>query len=150
MTSDGSAGSLAWRLSSGLDDPYTPCWPKWRMPCQWRRCPKWCIKSTAVAASVMLGRQWGDLKPEWRALGCLSEGDTGEVSACHHPIKWEETIVVDQARTPKELLLKEAIHIRLLKPPLGGSHTTVKMMAMVTSRFVSHTSHFVPWPSLWA
>ena len=37
----------------------------------------------------------------------------------HHPIKWEETTVVDQARTPKELLLKEAIHIRLLKPPLN-------------------------------
>ena len=35
----------------------------------------------------------------------------------HHPMKWEETTVVDQARTPKELLLKEAIHIRLLNPP---------------------------------
>ena len=32
----------------------------------------------------------------------------------HHPIKWEEATVVDQARSPKELLLKEAIHIRLL------------------------------------
>ena len=38
----------------------------------------------------------------------------------HHPIKWEKTTVVDQARTPKELLLKEAIHIRLLEPPLTG------------------------------
>ena len=37
----------------------------------------------------------------------------------HHPIKWEETTVVDQARTPKELLLKGAIHIRLLKLPLN-------------------------------
>ena len=35
----------------------------------------------------------------------------------HHTIKWEETTMVDQARTPKELLLKEAIHFRLLKPP---------------------------------
>ena len=35
----------------------------------------------------------------------------------HHPIKWEETTVVDQARTPKELLLKEAIHIWFLNPP---------------------------------
>ena len=35
----------------------------------------------------------------------------------HHPIKWEETTVVDQARTPKELLLKEVIHIRLINPP---------------------------------
>ena len=33
----------------------------------------------------------------------------------HHPIKWEETTVVDLAMTPKELLLKEAIHIWLLK-----------------------------------
>ena len=36
----------------------------------------------------------------------------------HHPIKWEETTVVDQARSPKELLMKEANHTRLLKPPL--------------------------------
>ena len=35
----------------------------------------------------------------------------------HHLIKWEEAIVVDQARSPKELLLKEAIHIQLLNPP---------------------------------
>ena len=35
----------------------------------------------------------------------------------HHLIRWEETTVIDQARTPKELLLKEAIHIRLLNPP---------------------------------
>ena len=38
----------------------------------------------------------------------------------HHPIKWEETTVVDQARIPKELLLKEAIHILLLKHPLNS------------------------------
>ena len=31
----------------------------------------------------------------------------------HHPIKWEEVSVVDQARTAKELLVKEAIHIRM-------------------------------------
>ena len=37
----------------------------------------------------------------------------------HHPNKWEETTVVDHARIPKELLLKEAIHIRLLKPPFN-------------------------------
>ena len=29
----------------------------------------------------------------------------------HHPIKWEEVSVVDWARTAKELLVKEAIHI---------------------------------------
>ena len=29
----------------------------------------------------------------------------------HHPIKWEEVSVVDRARTAKELLVKEAIHI---------------------------------------
>ena len=26
----------------------------------------------------------------------------------HHPIRWEETSIVDQARRPKEVLLKEA------------------------------------------
>ena len=31
----------------------------------------------------------------------------------HHSIKWEEVSVVDRARTTKELLVKEAIHIRL-------------------------------------
>ena len=35
----------------------------------------------------------------------------------HRPIKWEETTVVDQARTSKELLLKEAIHTQLLNTP---------------------------------
>ena len=30
-----------------------------------------------------------------------------------HPIKWEETEIVDQARGPKELLLKEALHIQM-------------------------------------
>ena len=30
----------------------------------------------------------------------------------HHPIRWEETSIVDQARRPKELLLKEALHIQ--------------------------------------
>ena len=29
----------------------------------------------------------------------------------HHSIKWEEVSVVDWARTAKELLVKEAIHI---------------------------------------
>ena len=37
----------------------------------------------------------------------------------HHPIKWEEATVIDQARTNKELLLKEAIHIRLQHPYLN-------------------------------
>ena len=37
----------------------------------------------------------------------------------HHPIRWEEATVIDQARTPKELMLKEAIHIRLNHPSLN-------------------------------
>ena len=32
--------------------------------------------------------------------------------------KWEETTVIDQATRSKELLLKEAIHIWLLRTPL--------------------------------
>ena len=36
-----------------------------------------------------------------------------------HAIKWEEATVIDQARTNKELLLKEAIHIRLQHPHLN-------------------------------
>ena len=31
----------------------------------------------------------------------------------HHPIRWEETSIMDQARRPKELLLKEALHIQM-------------------------------------
>ena len=38
----------------------------------------------------------------------------------HHPIKWEEATVIDQARTYKELLLKEAIHIRCNTPISTG------------------------------
>ena len=37
----------------------------------------------------------------------------------HHPIKWEEVSVVDRARTAKELLMKETIHIRLNHPSLN-------------------------------
>ena len=37
----------------------------------------------------------------------------------HHPIKWEEVSVIDRARTAKELLVKEAIHIRLNHPSLN-------------------------------
>ena len=37
----------------------------------------------------------------------------------HHPIKREEATVIGQARTHKELLLKEAIHIRLQHPYLN-------------------------------
>ena len=38
----------------------------------------------------------------------------------HNLIRWEETTVVDQVRTYKELLLKEVIHIWLLKTPSTG------------------------------
>ena len=37
----------------------------------------------------------------------------------HHPIKWEEVSVIDRARTAKELLVKEAIHIQLNHPSLN-------------------------------
>ena len=32
----------------------------------------------------------------------------------HHPIKWEDTSVVEQVRRSKELMLKEALHIQLM------------------------------------
>ena len=37
----------------------------------------------------------------------------------HHPIKWEEVSVIDQTRAAKELLVKEAIYIRLNHPSLN-------------------------------
>ena len=49
----------------------------------------------------------------------LPEPGFGHAWENHHPIKWEEATVIDQARTHKELLLKEAIHIRLLHPHLN-------------------------------
>ena len=55
----------------------------------------------------------------------------------HDPVKWEEITVVDQARSPKELLLKEAIHIRLLKLPLnrdGGLELSGCWMAALNFR----------------
>ena len=36
----------------------------------------------------------------------------------HHPIKWEKVSMVDWARTAKELLVKEAIHILLNHPSI--------------------------------
>ena len=30
----------------------------------------------------------------------------------HHPIKWEDIRVIDRARRPKDLRLKEALHIQ--------------------------------------
>ena len=83
----------------------------------------------AVSGPLQLrqGSCWGDSEETWNqnegAPGCLSEGELEKsVLAEHawesyHPIKWDETTVGDQARNPKELLLKEAIHIRLLNPP---------------------------------
>ena len=50
----------------------------------------------------------------------------------HHPTKWEEATVIDQARTNKELLLKEAIHIRL-QHPLKGTATRVNRRQPATS-----------------
>ena len=46
----------------------------------------------------------------------------------HNPIRWEETSVVDQVRTYKTLLLKEVIHIWLLKPPQQGWGTGAAWM----------------------
>ena len=37
----------------------------------------------------------------------------------HHPIKWVKVSVIDQARTAKELLVKEAIYIQLNPPSLN-------------------------------
>ena len=37
----------------------------------------------------------------------------------HNPFKWEEVSVIDRARTAKELLVEEAIHIRLNHPSLN-------------------------------
>ena len=37
----------------------------------------------------------------------------------HHPIKWEEVSMIDQARTAKELVVKEAINIQLNHPSLN-------------------------------
>ena len=70
---------------------------------------------------------WRDSEETWNqndgAPRCLSEGHTGEVSACRaymgepSPNQVGGDHKVDQARTPRELLLKEAIHIWLVKPP---------------------------------
>ena len=60
------------------------------------------------------------MKEHWDACqkGALEKSALAEHAwESHHLIKWEEATVVDQARSPKELLLKEAIHIRLLTPP---------------------------------
>ena len=60
------------------------------------------------------------MKEHWDACkkGALEKSALAEHAwESHHPINWEGITVVDQARTPKELLLKEAIHIWVLNPP---------------------------------
>ena len=72
---DGSAGSLAWKLSSGQDTPSAPCWPKWRTPWWWRSRPRWCIAFPAAVARPTLERQWEDWRPEWRSTGMHARGE---------------------------------------------------------------------------
>ena len=54
-------------------------------------------------------------------MGALEKSASAEHALKnHHSIKWEEVSVVDRARTTKELLVKEAIHIRLNHHPSTG------------------------------
>ena len=65
---------------------------------------------------------WGDSEEardeDEGAPGCVPEGSTGEVGPCR-TCMGAQSSVIDQARTNKELLLKEAIHIRLQHPHLN-------------------------------
>ena len=46
--------------------------------------------------------------------GTLEKSATAEhTRKNHHPFKWEQTSVINQARYPKELLLKKPIHIQM-------------------------------------
>ena len=54
----------------------------------------------------------------------------------HHLIKWDETMVTDQARSSKELLLKEVIHSWLSQLPInrnGGLELPARWMAEGTA-----------------
>ena len=48
----------------------------------------------------------------------------------HHAIQWEEVSVIDRARTAKELLVKDAIHIRLNHPSLNRELPRCRMAAL--------------------
>ena len=76
------------------------------------------------------GLHWGDV---WRLKTRMKEHQDAcqkgaleklafaeHVWESHSPIRGEETTVVDQVRTYKELLLKEVIHIWLLITPSIG------------------------------
>ena len=69
----------------------------------------------------------------------------------HHPIKWEEVSVIDRARTAKELLVKEAIHIRLNHPSLnrdeGLELPRCWMAALKNTGSVSNQRHVAPTDS---
>ena len=69
----------------------------------------------------------------------------------HHPIKWEEVSVIDRARTAKELLVKEAIHIRLNHPSLnrdeGLELPRCWMAALKSTGSVSNQRHVAPTDS---
>ena len=60
----------------------------------------------------------------WMWMGSYSRSSSGHnrrllqrlglehTRGSHHPINWKDTSVIDKARRPEELLLKEAIHIQ--------------------------------------
>ena len=82
-TSDMSAGSLTWRQSSSLDDPYAQCWPHWRTHNLLTSSSRLCTGSPVAAArptSEVVRR----LKTRVKECqdDCYTAGDPREVSEC--------------------------------------------------------------------
>ena len=95
----------------------------------------------------------GSLIPACERQVCLADVSALAEHAWmnHHPIKWEEVSVIDRARTAKELLVKEAIHIRLNHPSLnrdeGLELPRCWMAALKNTGSVSNQRHVAPTDS---
>ena len=101
--------------------------------CQWLQCMCMQIPNTFTVCMLSWSRR-GDRETKraletriktslshpiwWQLCGPFMwvSREVGHSRACwaqHHPILWEETSVLDQAKNNTTLLIKEALHIRL-------------------------------------
>ena len=111
---------MAWRWPTSLDCHSTRCADQAEGPsANWEAVKSgvyWISCSCGKAYISEARRRLTTRLKEHRDTCQKGTLEKSAIAACawenHHPIKWEEAAVVDQARCPKELLLKGAIHIQ--------------------------------------
>ena len=77
----------------------------YRIPCS---CGKAYIGETKQRLETRLREHQDACRTQSLQKSAVAEHAWGS----HHPINWKDTLVINRARQPEELLLKEAIHIQ--------------------------------------